>query len=84
MQQTTPSLRTRCANAIDTSWHSSWHWPERDWYGKALKDAKHRRDQNIEKLSELQQVIYELESIVADESAVSAHATAPPPKAGKP
>lgn len=57
---TEKSFRQRCAEAIDTSWHSSWHWPERDWQAHALKDAYRRQDRLIVSLSEVHQIIEEL------------------------
>lgn len=60
-------LTARAANAIDTEWHSSWHW-EKDAAGrltdkgleKAIADGESRCEEVIDKLCELRAVLTDL------------------------
>lgn len=71
------TLFERAANAINTSWKYSWHWPPFGWEEKALGQAKERRADVIEsflkEVNRLDVVIAELGPIVKTQQEGSSH-----------
>lgn len=67
MNEAKKYFRTKCANAIDSSWKYSWHWPEYGWEKVALKQARGRMADMISDLASINAVISQLENTVEAE-----------------